>query len=297
MGVRYSPAGLKLLSPRLKTLNDLPWSAAEQRREASARATKMSIQGVQPKLSAKLDVPGGRFEIVDTGGEYILKPRTDFPEVPENEALTMRLAGSVGIEIPLHGLVHSADGSRTYFIRRFDRAGKGRKIPVEDFSQLSGQPREAKYDSSMERVAEIVGQFCTFPMVEKVKLFRLTLFNYLTGNEDAHLKNYSVITRDGVTGLSPAYDLLNTTIVLDRPGEEIALPIDGRKKKLSRSLLVKYFGKERLGLSAGAIEGVLTNFSDGLEVWDEYLTQSFLSETMKKKYAALVLARRGALEV
>ncbi len=217
-GMKYSRAGLRLLSARLTALHDLPWSASDQRKEAVLRAGKMSIQGMQPKLSARLNVPEGRFDVVDTGGEFILKPQTDYPEIPENESLTMRFAATVGIEAPLTGMVYCADGSRTYFIKRFDRVGKNRKIPVEDFTQLSGRTRETKYDSSMEQLGEIIRRFCTFPVVENQKLLRLTLFNYLTGNEDAHLKNFSLVTRDGIVGLSPAYDLVNTTIVLDRRG-------------------------------------------------------------------------------
>src|SRR6058998_3362587 len=98
----------------------------------------------------------------------------------------MRLAGTVGIEVPVHGLVHGRDGSLTYFIKRFDREGSAR-LPVEDFAQLSGASRETKYDSSMEKVAGVIDQFCTFPAIERVKLFERTFFSFLVGNEDMHL--------------------------------------------------------------------------------------------------------------
>lgn len=125
---RYSKEGLKRLSRNLTHLNDLPLTAEEQVKEAAARADKMSIQGVQPKLSAVLSPKKGGFEIVDRGGRYILKPQIPgYFQVPENEDLTMRLAESIGIEVPLHGLVYSKDRSMTYFIRRFDRMGHGEK--------------------------------------------------------------------------------------------------------------------------------------------------------------------------
>lgn len=120
-GTRYSPEGLKRLARQLKDLRELPYSAEEQRREAIARASKMSIQGVQPKLSARLNVAQAVFEVVDTGGEYILKPQTQYLEVPENEDLTMRLAQESGIEVPLHGLVYSRDETFTYFITECPR--------------------------------------------------------------------------------------------------------------------------------------------------------------------------------
>ena len=130
----------------------------------------------------------------DLGGEHPFNPvRLD---------LTMRLAAAAGIEVPVHGLLRSIDGSFTYFIKGLDRDGRDR-LPVEDFAQLSGEGRDTKYDSSMEKVADVIDQFCTFPAIERVKLFERTLFNFLVGNEDMHLKNFSLLTgEDGMTGLT-----------------------------------------------------------------------------------------------
>jgi serine/threonine-protein kinase HipA len=293
-GTRYSSAGLRILSRRLKGLQVLPYSAEQQRHEAVARASKMSIQGMQPKLSSRLNVVEGIFEIVDSGGEFILKPQTDFLEVPENEDVTMRLAASIGIDIPIHGLLRSKDDSLTYFIKRFDRAGQG-KIAVEDFAQLSGKTRDTKYDSSMEQIVRIIDTHCTFPSVEKVKLFKLTLFNYLVGNEDMHLKNFSLVRRDDKIELSPAYDLVNTTIALRGVQEEIALSIDGRKRNLSRSLLVGYFGKERLGLADRVIDDVLARLESAVGEWERVIKMSFLTETAKTDYNNLLLKRSTIL--
>src|SRR5210317_842792 len=252
-GGKYSLKGLKKLSPRLKSLKDFPFSAEDQVREAIARAAKMSIQGVQPKLSVRLNVKNEIFEIMDTGGRYIFKPQTkNYKEVPENEDVTMRLAELIGIDVPLHGMVFSKDNTLTYFIRRFDRAGRNKKIAVEDFAQLSGKDRETKYDSSMEQIISLIDQFCTFPAIEKLKLFDLTLFNYLVGNEDMHLKNFSVIRRDLKVELSPAYDLLNSTIILNSR-EELALPLGGKKNKLKKDDFFVYLAKDRLELTQKSI--------------------------------------------
>ncbi|HEX4044769.1 MAG TPA: HipA domain-containing protein, partial [Gammaproteobacteria bacterium] len=222
----YSQRGLRLLSPQLKNLWPLQLSASEQRMEAIARAGKMSIQGVQTKLSAQLRIKEQHFEIVDKNGHYILKtPSEYFPELPENEAITMSLATTIGLDVPVHGLIYAKDNSMTYFIKRFDRVGHNKKLAIEDFTQLSGLDRNTKYDSSMEKVANIISAFCTFPKVEFVKLFKLTLFNFLIGNEDMHLKNFSLIVRNQIVSLSPAYDLLNSTIAQENSKEEIALPL------------------------------------------------------------------------
>jgi len=289
---KYSNEGLKSLSSRLNDLNDLPFTQEELLHEASRRALKMSIQGVQPKLSAKLKPVESGFEIVDIGGEYILKPQSNFyPELPENEDLTMKLAKIVGIATPLHGLIYSCDEKLVYFIKRFDRYGKNKKRAVEDFAQLSGKSRETKYDSSMERVLKIIEQFCTFPVIEKVKLFRLTTFNFLVGNEDMHLKNFSLITRDNKVELSPAYDLINTSIAIGDAIDEVALPIAGKKSNLNYEILIDYFARERLSLNDVIIDKVIGKIKDSLEKMESVIKISFLSQSMKDKYFLLFSSR------
>jgi serine/threonine-protein kinase HipA len=295
---KYSVKGIKLLSKKILQLKEFPYTQEEQLRESAARAGKMSIQGVQPKISAILNPAKEVFEIVDRGGGYILKPQNSFyTELPENESLTMKLAELIGIETPLSGLIHSIDGKLTYFIKRFDRYGKNKKLSVEDFTQLSGKSRETKYDSSMEKLIEIIDKFCTFPSIEKVKLFRLTLFNFLVGNEDMHLKNFSLITRNGKVELSPAYDLLNTTIILSKVNVEIALPLAGKKRELNKNTLIEYFGRERLNLNDKIISQILDKIKSSLKDWENLIEKSFLSTQLKDKYYELLKIRWKILEL
>lgn len=292
----YSEKGLKLLSPTLKTLAFLDFTAEELRAEAMQRASKMSIQGVQPKLSATLNIKEGAFEIVDKNGRYILKPQHHiFPELPQNEDITMRLAASIGIEVPLHGLIYSKDGSLTYFIKRFDRKGQKDKIAVEDFAQLAGMIRDTKYNFSMERLVKLIEDYCTFPAIEKAKLLKLVLFNFLVGNEDMHLKNYSIIIRNGKVELSPAYDLLNSSIVLKGDIEEIALALKGKRSNINRDILVNYFGKERCNLTDKIIERILETIQTELPSWFSLIDISFLSKEMKDKYGDLLQKRINIL--
>ncbi len=288
----YSEKGLKFLSPTLKTLALLDFTAEELRAEAMQRATKMSIQGVQPKLSAVLNIKKGSFDIVDKRGRYILKPQHHlFPELPQNEDLTMRLAASIGIEVPLHGLIYSKDGSLTYFIKRFDRKGQKDKVAVEDFAQLAGLGRDTKYNFSMEKLVKLIDEYCTFPAIEKARLFKIVIFSYLIGNEDMHLKNYSVILRNGKVELSPAYDLLNSSILLQGEFEEIALTLKGKKSNLNYDVLVNYFGKERCGLTDKIIEKMVDTIQKALSSWFELIDISFLSDEMKDKYGILLQKR------
>jgi serine/threonine-protein kinase HipA len=166
-----------------------------------------------------------------------------------------------------------------------------KKIPVEDFAQLLGLSRDTKYDASMEKVAQVIDRYCTFPAVEKIKLFRLTLVNFLIGNEDMHVKNFSLMTREGKVELTPAYDILNTTIVLSEPQEEIALPIKGKKRKLDVEILVHYFGRIRMGLNQKIISSLLDDLKGTASEWDRLIDSSFLPDDMQYKYRLLLASR------
>ena len=290
--VKYSTQVLRLLSKNLTELSDFPYTSKEQIILAQERAAKLSIQGIQPKLSARLVVEKHIFQVVDSFGTYIIKPPHHiFDELPQNEDLTMKLASLSKIEVPVHGMVFNKDGSLSYFIKRFDRALKKQKIPVEDFSQLLGFTRDTKYDASMEKVVFLLDQFCTFPFVEKKKMFARLVFNFLVGNEDMHLKNYSLITLDEVHLLSPAYDLINTSIVM-KTTEEIALPVNGKKSNLKRSDFVEYLAMQRMGLAAQDVRDVLEQFREDIPLWYELINRSFLSSEKKDQYSQLVNKRR-----
>lgn len=287
---KYTQKGLKLLSKSLKNLKDFPYTPKEQIQLAAQLASKLSIQGVQPKLSIILNSKEEVLEIVEKGGRFIMKPPHHlYEEVPQNEDLTMRLAKTVGIEVPFHGMIYNIDGSLSYIIRRFDRS-RNKKIAVEDFSQLLGYSRETKYESSMEKVISVIEKHCTFPVVEKLKLFCLVIFNFIVGNEDMHLKNFTLIRQDNKIELSPAYDLLNTTIIMNAE-EEIALPLRGKKKRLNRSDLVDYFGMERLDLPESVVKNELLKFEKSFVHWNKLITSSFLSEKMRVLYLKLINER------
>jgi serine/threonine-protein kinase HipA len=287
----YSPAGLRLLDRRLSSLAPLPYSREQLIEEAAARAVKMSIQGMQPKVSAVLRAKEGRMEVVDNGGRYIVKPpHLVYAELPENEALTMSLAATLGIEVPVHGLLLNGDDSRSYFVRRFDRAGWSKR-PVEDFAQLTGASRETKYDSSTEQLIETINQFCTFPALERIKFFDRLLCAYLTGNEDMHLKNWSLITRDDKVELSPAYDLLNSTIPNPKSREELALPLGGKTSNLRANDVWRYLATERLGLAPALIEQAKARVASACAGWPARIESSFLSQEMKARYLGLLAQR------
>lgn len=289
---KYSERGLKMISPRLGHLNDLPYTATELRQEAVNRAKKLSIQGVQPKLSATVSVVNQEFKIVDQFGTYIIKPQNDlFPQLPENEDLTMRMAKVFGLDVPFHGMVYAKDGSLSYFVKRFDRHGKGKKYATEDFAQLTGNTRDTKYRFTMEKLVPVIDEFCSFPAIEKADFFKRIIFCYVTGNEDMHLKNFSLITKSGKTTLTPTYDLLNSSIAIKNPEKEIALTLKGKKSNLKASDFTDYYAKERLQLNEKTITVILEQMQEAIPKWKELIEISFLSENMKEKYFNLLETR------
>jgi serine/threonine-protein kinase HipA len=195
----------------------------------------------------------------------------------------------------VHGLLRAKDNSWVYCVKRYDRVGRTGKVHMEDFAQLSGANRETKYDSSLERVVQLVEQFCTFPAIEKPKLAKRLLFCFLTGNEDMHLMNFSIWLQDGVVSLSPAYDLLNSTLVLENAKEESALPLQGKKRKLTKELWLDYFCKDRLKLTPGQIDKVVKDLQKAMPAFDRLIGQSFLSEDRQLGYRTILHDRAKRL--
>ncbi len=286
---KYSVRGLKKLAPTLQHLEDFPFTANEQRKQAVGKQiSKISIQGVQPKLLAKLNIKNNCFELAELDSAFILKPQNDlYEKLPENEDLSMRLAASVGIETPLHGLIYCQDNSLTYFIKRFDRTPK-QKIAVEDFCQLAAKKTEDKYNFSMERLIPVIEQYCTFPMLEKAKFFQRALFNFIIGNEAMHLKNFSLIRRNNKVELAPAYDFLNTTLAIGSHAEEMALPLNGRKKNLRRKDFIDYFGRQQLELNQKTVDKLLQQIVVQIPYWRQLIEAGFLTLEMKKAYIKLI---------
>jgi serine/threonine-protein kinase HipA len=293
----YSVEGLKSLSPKLTGLKLFPYSSAQQLIEAQRMAGKISIQGVQPKLSVQLSIKEQVFEIVERGGTYIVKPPTpNYPEMPENEDLTMHLADIAGFQVPWHGLIRAEDDRLSYVIKRFDRKGKRRKVPQEDFAQLMGATSTTKYEASMEKVAEIIEEFCTFKTLDCLELFRRTIFCFLVGNEDMHLKNFSVTTMDnGRVRLTPLYDCLNSTIATAGAEEELALPIDGNKRGFNRRIFIDKFAVPHLYIPSAKAGKEIDQLLKCIPEWKKMIDASFLSEPTKAKYSDLIDKRAKRL--
>lgn len=291
----YSLRGLKALAKNLNQLEIFPYSQEEQIEIARQMVKKISIQGVQPKFSLALSVKENTFKQVENGGQYILKPQViSYKQLPENEDLTMRLVSMTGMKLPWHGLVKCSDGSLSYAIKRFDRFGK-EKIPMEDFTQLIGASRDTKYDVPIEKVAEAIEDFCTFPMVEYLKLYKLILLAFLLGNEDLHLKNLSVVTVNEKVQLAPVYDFVNSTIINPHGEDELALSLGDKKKGFTRKDFVDDFAVKTLFLGKKLAEKELSQLLAFVPQWKQMIDKSFLSTDLKIKYVHLLEDRAARL--
>ena len=257
--------------------------------------TSISVPGVQPKLSLGIiketiaDGTKGRLTVLEAlGGHYILKPQnTAFPEMPENEHLTMKLAELLGIQTVTSSLIRLKSGELSYITKRIDRTTKGEKIHMLDMFQIT----EAfdKYRSSMEKVGKAVIEHSSNTLLDVLRLYEVVIFTYITGNNDMHLKNFSLILKDENWGFAPAYDLLNVQLHLPEDKEETALTIGGKKSRLTKSDFIILGVK--FGLSEKQIENVFKRCIKAEKKMLLLIDQSFLSEANKINYKDLLMQR------
>lgn len=273
------------------------WEQLNELAEQTIRQ-HITVPGVQAKLSLHLERKGrsgdARLTLVGLEGGYILKPPVErYPQMPELEHLTLRLARTFGIDTEECGLIALEDGQLSFITRRMDRDEK-RKLHMEDMCQLTDRMTEQKYRGSMEQVGRAILRHCSNPLFEAVRLFDLTQFCFLTGNADMHLKNFSLLySLGGEIRLSPAYDLLPTVLLLPEDTEEMALTLNGKKRKLRRSDFQK-FG-ESLKLTDRQIENSFRRIRERYDSGLALIDRGFCSEELKERYRDLVSERAGRL--
>lgn len=254
--------------------------------------SQTTLTGVQAKLS--LDINKGckdeavRFTIVGMLGRYILKPQTDrFAHLPELEDLTMHLAELARIKVVPHSLVRFADGELCYITRRIDRTAKGDKLPMEDMCQLTERLTEHKYKGSYEQIAKAIQKHSSVPKLDMVNYWEQVLFSWITGNADMHLKNFSLYsTISGSYTLTPAYDMLSTALVMPEDTEELALTLNGKKRKINKADFI--VSMQASGLEKKVIENIFAKFIRAKDRWFEFIDISFLPDEMKEGYKAII---------
>lgn len=262
--------------------------------------SKKVVPGVQPKLLLDLAKKQGekqpeRFTIVGLWGSYILKPPTpQFAQLPEAEDATMQMAKAMGINTVPHSLIRLKNQQLAYITKRVDRQ-KGKKLAMEDMCQLTERLTEHKYLGSYEQIAKALLKYASNPGIEVVNFYELVLFCFLTGNNDMHLKNFSLL-HDGKGNyrLSPAYDLVPSSLFMPEDTEELALTLNGKKNKIKWSDFTTAMEKAHITAKTGEylLQKARKTLDKGLHVMD----RSFLSEDFKNRFRDLIDIRLKQLK-
>lgn len=254
-----------------------------------------AVTGVQAKLSLDIEKRATgepqRFTIVGLWGRYILKPQaTEYQSLPELEDLTMHLAEIAKIATVPHSLIPFDDGELCYITKRIDRGDRGEKFSMEDMCQLQERLTEYKYKGSYEQIAKIILKHSAIPKLDLINFWEQVIFSWITGNADMHLKNFSLYSKDkGKYQLTPAYDLLSTKLVMPEDNEELALNLNGKKRKITRLDFEKVMSAS--GVDSKVINNIFNKFVKCLAKWEEMIDISFIPSDMKIAYKELIRSR------
>lgn len=274
----------------------LPYRLEDMEQLAKEAALlSISVPGVQPKLSVGWirdtlkKRQEGRLTIVDAfEGNYILKPQNaDYPQMPENEHLSMKLAELLQIQIVPVNMIRLKSGELCFITKRIDRNTDGSKNHMIDFLQIL--ELEDKYKGTMELLGKTIGELSVNTLLDRLRLFEVTLFNYCIGNNDMHLKNFSMFKSSIGWVLSPFYDLLNAKMILPKDKEDLALLLGGKKQNFNQGYFDR-FGTT-LKLNEKQIKASYKRIQKWLPKAIKLIDRSFLDQKHKKIYKELIAKR------
>ncbi len=252
--------------------------------------SQSAVTGVQAKLSLDIEKKEStqRFTIVGLWGGYILKPQTSqYTCLPELEDLTMHLAEIAKIPTVPHSLIRFEDQELGYITKRIDRGDNGIQFAMEDMCQLTERLTEYKYKGSYEQIAKIILKFSTTPLLDIINFWEIVIFSWIVGNADMHLKNFSLYsTQKGEYHLTPAYDLLSTTLVMPEDNEELALTLNGKKRRLERKDFI--LSMQKSALDDKTISNIFKKMENAVPKWNAMIDISFLPDDMKLAYKDLI---------
>ncbi|MBB5440090.1 serine/threonine-protein kinase HipA [Pedobacter sp. AK017] len=315
----YSPLALRRVFSGKKVSHILPYSSPDKQgkdmEQFIENRKRISISGVQEKMSLLMEKNKLRLTLEGEQGTYILKPIPrdikHVDQVPANEHLTMQIARQVyGIPTAENALIFFKDGAPAYITLRFDVRPDGGKYRKEDFASLAGKSKDTdgvdfKYHYNYEQLAGLIREFVSSWRVEMEKFFKLVVFNYLFSNGDAHLKNFALLeTASGDFVLSPAYDLLNTRLHVDDPHFALdgGLFADGfqswkwKKKGGAPSGLDFIEFANRIGIQKNRIDLLLAPFLERQPSVEELVSRSYLNPEQKKGYLLYYNRKRNLMK-
>lgn len=263
--------------------------------EAVIKSQK-TVTGVQPKLSLSLSENSSepeRFAIVGLWGDYILKPQTKiYQSLPEIEDLTMHLAEISKLKTVEHSLIRLKSGELAYLTKRIDRKD-GRKLHMEDMCQITERMTEHKYNGSYEQIAKAIKKHTANPGLNVTDFFELVLFCFLTGNNDMHLKNFSLLKENSEYDFCPAYDLVASELVVEGDDEDLALNLNGKKKKIKKKDFE--MAMRGAGLEQKVMENIFKKYKRLIPKWSNFIEESLLSAELKEEYKSLLLRKSAQI--
>jgi serine/threonine-protein kinase HipA len=263
-------------------------------------AQRIIVTGVQPKLSLGFTHENAQNRLTIVGalnGRYILKPPFHmYPQMPEIEALSMLLAQTCGLATVPFLLIPLKDGALAYLTKRIDRTANNEKYPMEDACQFTERLTEHKYRGSYEQIAKSIITYAQNPLLDAVKFYEQVIVSFLIGNNDMHLKNFSLIAKDSKNyALAPAYDMVAVKLLIPEDQEELALNLNGKKLKINRLDFNEAMAKAQI--PAKAIENLWNRIEKGMQQWQELIACSFLNEENKSTLITLIENRAKQLEL
>jgi serine/threonine-protein kinase HipA len=313
----YSPSCLRNVFNGKKINHVLPYEQPQQNEEVAEQfienRKRISISGVQEKLSLLLDKNELRLTREGEQGTYILKPiprdLKKVDQVPANEHLTMQIAKQVyGLTTAENALIFFKNGSHAYITKRFDVKQNGSKWGKEDFATLAGKTKDNsganfKYEYSYEEIGKLIQKYVPAWRIEIEKYFSLVVFNFLFSNGDAHLKNFSLLeSSSGDYLLSPAYDLINTKLHVDDTDFALdkGLFSDDFKSEQykksghpSKSDFMEF--AIRIGIAESRVEKLLNPFLVKQLFVETLISRSYLTEANKRGYLLMYHTKRNHL--
>jgi len=263
-------------------------------------AQRIIVTGVQPKLSmgfAKIATEERLTIVGALNGRYILKPPyAAYPQMPELEALCMLMTQACGIETVPFLLLPLKGGELAYITRRIDRNAKGEKFAMEDACQFNERLTEHKYRGSYEQIAKGIIAYSKNPIKDVVHFYEQVTVSFLIGNNDMHLKNFSLIAKESnAYELTPAYDMIAAQLLLPDDLDDLALNLNGKKRKLKREDFNRAMLKAHI--PEKAIENLWKRIEKGMSEWSELIDRSFLSQERKRSFKEMINNKTTQLEI
>lgn len=255
-------------------------SLKEVLNKAQSMAGKLSISGVQPKLSVAYSKKDNKLNVVNKKGVYILKPQVEFyPHLPENENLCMNISELCNVETPSHSLISLTDGSKAYLIKRFDRLNN-QKIHTETFFQILN--KKDKYSGSYEEIGKKLWSISEVPGLDVQLFFERIVLNFILGNGDAHQKNFSIIYNNhNEIRLSPGYDIVSSKILIPEE-EDTALTLNGKKNNIQKPDFIKFAKYLKIP------EKAINLFIDKKAEIQKIIDNSYLDRQEKERFKEIV---------